>query len=201
MNRLTYGHFFALITAVFLVPATMQAQTGRASVTVTGTVSEVVNLSIPPNSNHGDVHMSVASSGNTVRVTLSGGNAATSVIRVPLMVRSNTGFRISGTFDSNTARLTGLSVLNARATGRLVSPEAVNNLEITQPFDRQGLKESDFSEDVLNGSAPFAVLSGPRVSLGGTLNSSNNALQITLLIRIEPQSVGAWQAHLTFSNN
>ena len=44
MNRLTYGHFFALISLVLLVPAAAQAQTG--SVTVKGTVSEVVTLSI-----------------------------------------------------------------------------------------------------------------------------------------------------------
>lgn len=199
MNRLTYGHFFALITLVLLVPAAVQAQTG--SVTVKGTVSEVVTLSIPPNSKHGNVDMSVVSSGGTVRLTLSGATAGSAVIRVPLLVRSNTGFRISGTFESSTARLAQLSVMDVRATGRLVSPEAVNNLEITPPFDLRGQRERTSSEDVLNVSAPFIVLSGPRVSLGGTLNSSNNALQITLLIRVKPESVGDWLAHLTFFNN
>lgn len=201
MDRLTYGHFLALITLVLLVPAAVHAQTGRASVAVQGTVSEVVTLSITPNSGHGNVDMSAVSSGGTVRLTLSGVAAGASVIRVPLLVRSNTGFKISGTFDSTTAQLTQLSVLHVRATGRLVSPEAVNNLEITQQFDLRGKQESKLSEDVLNVSAPFVVLSGPRVSLGGTLNSANNALQITLLIRIKPQSVGPWLAHLTFSNN
>lgn len=201
MDRLTYGHFLALITLVLLVPAAVHAQTGRASVAVQGTVSEVVTLSITPNSGHGNVDMSAVSSGGTVRLTLSGVAAGASVIRVPLLVRSNTGFKISGTFDSTTAQLTQLSVLHVRPTGRLVSPEAVNNLEITQQFDLRGKQESKLSEDVLNVSAPFVVLSGPRVSLGGTLNSANNALQITLLIRIKPQSVGPWLAHLTFSNN
>lgn len=199
MNRLTYGHFFALITLVLLAPAVVQAQTG--SVTVKGTVSEVVTLSIPPNSKHGNVDMSVVSSGSTVRLTLSGATAGSSVIRVPLLVRSNTGFRISGTFESSTARLAQLSVMDVRATGRLVSPEAVNNLEITEPFDLRGQLERTSSEDVVNVSAPFIVLRGPRVSLGATLNSSTNALQITLFIRVKPESVGDWLAHLTFFNN
>jgi len=199
MNRLTYGHFFALISLVLLAPAAVQAQAG--SVTVKGSVSEVVTLSIPSNSKHGNVDMSVVSSGSTVRLTLSGATAGSAVIRVPLLVRSNTGFRISGTFESSTARLAQLSVLDVRATGRLVSPEAVDNLEITPPFDLRGQRERTASEDVVNGSAPFIVLSGPRVSLGGTLNSSNNALEITLLIRVKPQSVGDWLAHLTFFNN
>jgi len=107
---------------------------------------------------------------------------------VPLIVRSNTSFKISGIFESNTALLSQLSVLNVRATGRLVSPEAVN-LKLPDRSDRQELQN------------PFFVLSGPRVSLGGTLNSPNNALQITLLIRLKPESVGGWLAHLTLFND
>ena len=201
MNRLTHGHFFALITLVLLVPATVQAQTGRASVTVKGTVSEVVNLSIAPHPHHGNMDMSMTSSGSTVRLTLSGAKPGSSVIRVPLLVRSNTGFKISGTFESNSAQLAQLLVVDVRATGRLVSPEAVNSLEITKHFDLRGQQENNLSENVLNVSTPFVVLSGPRVSLGGTLNSANNALQITLLIRLKPESVGPWLAHLTFFNN
>jgi len=43
------------------------------------------------------------------------------------------------------------------------------------------------------------VLSGPRISLGGTLNSPNNALQVTLLIRIKPLTVSGWMGHLTLA--
>ncbi len=46
-------------------------------------------------------------------------------------------------------------------------------------------------------SQPLLVLSGPRVSLGGTLNSPNNALQITVLIRLSPPAQ-QWTAQLTF---
>jgi hypothetical protein len=180
-----------LFIVVFLVPAGVEAQT----VTLQGRVSETVTLSIPPHTIQDAVNVDVVNSGGAVRMTLSGKNAKSAVIRVPLIVRSNTNFRISGTFESSTAQLVQLSVIDVRATGRLVSPEAINNLEIPPQFDGRGLKKNDSSEDF---SSPFFVLSGPRVSLGGTLESSNNALQIILLIRLESQSVGAWLAHLTF---
>ena len=194
-------HFFTLFTLVLLVPVGVEPQTTGSSVTLNATVSKTVALSIQPNSIDSDVDVDVVSSGNTVRLTVAGNGMGSQVVRVPLLVRSNTGFRISGTLESSTARLAQLSVLDVRATGRLVSPEAVNNLEITPPLDLRGQQERTSSEDVLNVSAPFIVLSGPRVSLGGTLNSSNNALQITLFIRVKPESVGDWLAHLTFFNN
>jgi hypothetical protein len=167
---------------VFLVPASVKAQT----MTATGKVSGTVALSIPPNSIHNAVNVNVVSSGSTVRMTLSGTSGKSPVIRVPLLVRSNIAFRVSATFESKTAELTHLSVVDVRPTGRLVSPEAINNLEIPEQFDLQG---------------PFVVASGPRVSLGGTLQSPNNALQITLFIRMKPQPTRDWLVHLTFFNH
>ena len=171
--------FVWLFIVVFLVPANVAAQT----VTATGRVSGTVALSIPPNSIHNGVDVNAVSSGSTVRMTLSGTGGESPVIRVPLLVRSNIAFRISATFDSQTAELTHLSVVDVRPTGRLVSPEAINNLEILDQFNNQG---------------PFVVASGPRVSLGGTLQSPNNALQITLLIRMKPQPTRDWLVQLTF---
>lgn len=175
-----------LFIVVFLVPAVAEAQT----VTLQGRVSETVAISVSPHLIRDDVDVNVVNSGGAVRMTLSGTSAKSAVIRVPLIVRSNIGFRISGIFESNTAQLAHFSVVDVRATGRLVSPEAINNLEISPQ-----LTEKDSSTDFSN---PFRVLSGPRVSLGGTLESPNNALQITLLIRLNSESVGGWLAHLTF---
>jgi hypothetical protein len=172
-----------LCAFLWLFTVSVQAQT----VTMKGTVSETVALSVPPNSIHGDIDVNVINSGSTARIVLSGTGANPAVIRVPLMVRSNTSFKISGNFESTTAQLNQLSVIDVRATGRLVSPEAVNNLEKSELSDLQ--------------EGFFPVLSGPRVSIGGTLNSSTNALQLTILLRINPNSSGAWLAHLTFLNN
>ena len=175
--------FGGLCAFLWLFTATAGAQT----VTMTGRVSETVALSVPPHST-AETDVNVVNSGNAVRMTLSGTSANSPVIRVPLMVRSNSGFRISASFESQTAQLAQLSVTDVRATGRLVSPAAVNNFEIPQQLDLEGLK------------GPFVVATGPRVSLGGTLDSPNNALQITLLIRIKPQSTDNWLVHLTFFN-
>lgn len=164
---------------VFFVCASVEAQT---SVTLRGTVSETVALSVAPTFTHGNMEV-VSTGGNTVRITLSGTDAEVPVIRVPLLVRSNSGFKVSAVVESQTAVLTDLSVIDVRPTGRLVPPGIVGAL-IKPKID-------------LDVSRPLLVLSGPRISLGGTLVSSNNALQVTLLVRMKPQQVNGWMAHLT----
>ena len=139
--------FAGLCVFLWVFSVTAEAQTG--GVTATATVSKTVALSISPNSIQGDVAVDLVSSGSTVRMTLSGTGAQPSVIRVPLIVRSNTSFKISGKFESNSALLNRLSVIDVRATGRLVSPEAVN-LELPIRSDVQELQN------------PFLVLRGPR---------------------------------------
>lgn len=183
-----------VLATLLTVVAGVEAQT----VTLNARVSEAVNLSVDRNSTDGDFRVDVASSGNTVRMTLSGNGEG--VIRVPLMVRSNTGFKISGRFESTTAQLTDLSVLNARATGRLVSSDAINQLVVSPRFDERGFTKI-IPTDAFDYSTPFFVFSGPRISLGGTLVSPNNALQVELLIRIKSDSVSDWLAYLTFSND
>ena len=118
-SKPNYRYLFMVIAVVLLVPTIGGSQT----VTLTGRVSETVFLDIAPNSTQGDVQ--VVSSGNTVRLTLSGEGAGSPVIRVPLLVRSNSSFKISGRFESTTAQLAQLSVMDVRATGRLVSPEVI----------------------------------------------------------------------------
>ena len=165
-----------LTLMVVLVPAGAKAQ---SAVTLKGTVSETVNLTVAPDSINADV----VSSGNTVRVTWS--STGSPVIRVPLLVRSNTAFKITATFESKTAVLSQISVADVHATGRLVSPQIVNGLHGKPQLDPDT-------------SQPLLVVSGPRVSLGGTLNSPNNAVQITVLIRLKPEPQRESPVHLTF---
>ncbi|HKG45435.1 MAG TPA: hypothetical protein VKB02_01815 [Pyrinomonadaceae bacterium] len=176
------GHFFTLIAVVLLVPIGVQAQT--ASVTMKGTVSETVTLSIAPTSTRSNLEV-VSRGRNSVEIILSGDEDHSEVVRVPLLVRSNSGFKISAVFESKTAGLSQLLVADVRATGRLVSPQIVSALQ-----DKPQLNPDT--------GQPLLVVSGPRVSLGGTLDSPNNALQITVLIRLKPQPARAWSAQLTF---
>jgi len=166
-----------LIAVALFLPAGIKAQ---SSVTLRASVSETVNISVLPNSIDADV----INVGNTVRLTLSSTDSP--VIRVPLVVRSNSGFKISAIFESKTAVLSQISVDDVRATGGLVSPQVVNALNLK-------------SYDDPDTSQPLFVASGPRVSLGGTLNSSNNALQITVVIRLKPESPRESLIHLTFA--
>ena len=182
-----------LIGVVFLIPPSAETQTNRGSVTLTGTVSETVALSVAP----GLAAMDVISSGNTVRLTLPG-RSADSDIRVPLIVRSNTSFKISANVETTTTQLAQLSVIDVRATGRMASPQAVNELNIPQQFDLRRSGDNAVGMDSINVSQPFLLVSGPRVSLGGTLESPQNALEITLLIRLKPQPVPGSPVHLTF---
>ena len=175
------ARWFTLIAVLFLAPLCAHAQ---SSVTLRGTVSETVALSILPNFTHNNVDVNVVNSGNTVRLTLSSMNGEFPV-RVPLLVRSNSDFKVSVVFESQTAVLTHLSVIDVRPTGSLVFPEVVNAL-VSSEFD-------------LDASQPLLVLSGPRVSIGGTLFSPNNALQVTLLIRMRSQAGPGSLAHLTFT--
>ena len=172
------SYFITMIAGLFLVPAAADAQTG--SVTAQATVSKTVALSVAPNFTAGGV----MSSGSTVRITVSGDDAKSPVIHVPLLVRSNSNFKISTVVESPTAEVSQLSIIGVHGTGALVSRAAV-----------KGLNVLDGSPD---GSQPMLVVTGPRVSLGGTLNSPNNALQITVLIRLKPHSIDDSSIHLTF---
>ena len=175
--RLRCRRIFTLIALVFLASVGAGAQTGR--VTLAGKVSETVTLSVSPSFTHGNVAADVVSSGNTVRITLTSSNTEATVIRVPLLVRSNSGFKISATAESQAALLPQLSVSDVRATGTLVSSAAVSGL-------------------VVDDSQPTLVVSGPRVSLGGNLISPNNALQITVTVSVKPEPAPGSLLHLTF---
>ena len=167
-----YRPIFMLLAVVF-VAASVEAQT----VSLKGNVSETVALSVLPDFTHPNIDVNVMSSGSTVHVTLSSDDAKAPVIRVPLLVRSNSSFKISAAVESTTAELAQLSVVDVSATGQLVSPAAISGLTISPQLD--------------------SLLSGPRISLGGTLTSPNNALKVTLLIRMKPQAVRGWLVHLT----
>lgn len=181
--RLKCHPIFTLLAVVFFAPAGANAQTGR--VVLQARVSETVTLSVLPDFTQSNASAEVMSTGNIVRITLTTIDSQAPVMRVPLLVRSNSGFKISAAFESPAAALDQLSITDVRATGRLVSPAAVNGLHVPERFDLDARE--------------LELVSGPRVSLGGTLNSPNNALQITVLIRLRSQLVPGQSIHLRFA--
>lgn len=168
---------FTLLAVVFVVPVGIEAQTGR--VAMKATVSETVTLSVAPTFSQSNVEV-VNLGSNTVRIIMTGDDR---VIRIPLLVRSNTSFKILA--ESQTGGLSQLMVTDVHPTGSLVSPHVVNALDKRPKAD-------------LNVTGPFVIASGPRISLGGTLNSPNNALQITVLIGLKPRPRPGSPVQLTF---
>jgi hypothetical protein len=54
----------------------------------------------------------------------------------------------------------------------------------------------------LNLSAPLSILSGPRISLAGTLNSADNALEVIILIIVKPDTgATSWLMSLNLSGS
>ena len=173
-------YVFTLLAVMCVVPASVAAQ---SSVMLRATVSQTVTLFVAPSFSDSNVQV-VTSGGNTVRITLPLNDANDPVIRLPLLVRSNTSFKITANFESTAAGISELQVTDVHPTGSLVSPHVVSALDVTRKID-SGV------------SQPLLVLTGPRVSLGGTLTSPNNALQITVLIHLKPHSPRG-SVHLTF---
>ena len=180
---------FTVLPVLLFMSLDVMAQTG--GVQLTGRVSETVALSVLPNFTSDNASAEVIRNGNTVRIELSGDGSNTTVFRVPLLVRSNSGFKISGEVESSSAtELSELSVVDVRRTGMLAAPLAASDLNVGAQNE---------NPNALAISQPSLVITGPRVSLGGTLDSPNNALQMTVLIRVRPHQAQRWLVHLTFS--
>src|SRR5438552_13626669 len=146
-------------------------------------VSETVALSVSPSLLQDKVGIDAHSDVKTLTLTLSGSATDVGVVRVPILIRSNTYYKISALVQSQAATLSGLSVLDARPTGRFVAPDAVANLVVARDLDSRNLNGTLQAAFLpLNLSSPLALLSGPRVSLAGTLHSADNALEVSLLI-------------------
>ena len=178
---------FTVLPVLLVMSTDVMAQTG--GVQLTGRVSETVALSALPNFSSENVNADVIRNGNTVGIVLSGNDASDVVYRVPLLVRSNGRFKISGEVESSAAaELAELSLIDVRPTGNLASPLALSDLNVRS-----------LSENPVANSQPSLVVTGPRVSLGGTLESPTNALQITVLIRVRPHQSQRWLVHLTFA--
>src|ERR1051326_4415133 len=131
--KLTCRFVFGVVAVVVLTSAHTAAQ--NAGVVLNGGVSATVTLSVPrilpPNTIKTDV---VNTTSNRVDLTLSSADK-NGVIRLPLLVRSNCGFKITGLFESNAAVVTQVVITSVQPTGPLVSKQAVRDVNIAKRFD------------------------------------------------------------------
>lgn len=180
---------FILATVIVFLPIAVRSQTA-GSIGMKGSVSRVVVLSVSPSAMRENIQLETVAEGNSLRVSLSGNGHGPEEIRVPLLLRSNSGYSISARVQSQTVIINQLSVTDVRGTGRFVAPEAIN---VT-------VARSD-NESPLDLSKNFPLFSGPRISLAGTFNSPDNALEVFVLIKVTPiKQAGSWQFNMTFSS-
>jgi hypothetical protein len=198
-----YRNYWMVAGVLVLLPIIAQGQTNTGPVTVRGNVSEIVALSVSPNWRQESVQINVQSDLKALTLTLSGSGPEVVAVRVPILIRSNIRYVISTLVRSQAVTSANFAVLDARSTGRFVAPDAVANLNVARELDSRTTNGTIQTASLpLNLSSPLAILRGPRVSLAGTLNSTDNALEVTLLITVKPDAAaGNWLLGLTLSGS
>src|SRR5688500_4284114 len=174
--------------SVFL-SVVVNAQTSLGSVSLKANVSGTVTHTDSPTLLQDNVRVDSHGDVKSLTLTLSGSARDVVSIRVPILIRSNTGYEISARVQSQAANLTNFAVLDAHPTGRFVAPDGFANLNVARELDSRN-KNGNFqvASLPLNLTYPLAILNGPRVSLAGTLNSADNALEVMLLIVVRPDA-------------
>src|SRR5207249_1402027 len=177
-------------SVVLLLPFMTLGQTRFAPVTMNARVSETVHLSVAQALTQDDVRMESHSAGGTLGLTLTGYSTDFTTVSVPILIRSNTSYKIYGSIQSQAAAVANFAVIDARRTGRFAAIDALASLNVAREFDRRtsnGTIRIALSPTSLASS--FSVMSGPRISLAGTLNSADNALEVTVLIAVKPEAL------------
>jgi hypothetical protein len=202
VHRLKYRNYWMVGGVIVLLAVVAQGQTRMDSIIVKGSVSEIVALSVSATSPQENVQIA-HSDPKALTLTLSGSGPDVLVVRVPLLIRSNIDYVISTLVQSQAVTLVNFAVLDARPTGRFVTSDAIADLKVARELDSRNRNRTIQTDSLpLNLSSPLAILSGPRVSLSGTLNSTDNALEVSLLITVKPDA-GAdnWLLRLTLSGS
>jgi len=198
MNWLKCRNFWLASSVVLLLPFMAQGQSRSAPVTMNASVSETVSLALGQDFAEDNVRVESHGVGKILGLTLSGSSTDVVAVRVPILIRSNTSFGISALVQSQAATLVKFAVIGARPTGRFAVMDAVANLKVAPELDSRitnGTMQTTFMP--LNLSSPFSILSGPRVSFAGTLSSTDNALEVTVLIAAKPVAdAREWTLHL-----
>ena len=198
MNWLKCLNFWLAVGVVLLLPFMALGQSRSAPVTINASVSETVALSVGQAFAENNVRIESHGAGKTLGLTLSGSSSDVVAVRVPILIRSNTGYGISALVQSQAATLVNFAVIGARPTGRFAAMDAVANLKVARELDSRSTNGKIQTAFIpLNLSSSFSILSGSRVSIAGTLSSIDNALEVTVLIAAKPEpGADEWTLHL-----
>jgi hypothetical protein len=195
--------FSLLLLLTLCLTCVARAQTGGGSVRMTGGVSETVALSIRQAAEAPGVLVTASrNADHSLTVNIYGNTRDLTEVRIPVQIRSNTGYRLSAAAKAGGANLSSLLVVGAHPTGTFVAAGAAEAVSVAAAFDgRGGANHSNVGgANRPNLSAPSELLSGPRVSTGGTLQSPQNALEVVLSMTVGPQADGqSWTVELLLS--
>ncbi|HEV3470993.1 MAG TPA: hypothetical protein VG148_16840 [Pyrinomonadaceae bacterium] len=198
-----YSITYPCRVAVFVVLAALplRAQHAGGTVTVTGRVSAVAAVSAGSAARvvEGDARVSARTDGaRGLVVSVSGTRGGETRLELPIQLRSNVGFALTASCVTGGAALSALSVEVSDA-GEFVHPGAAGRVVITSAFDgRPGARPaSGVGPDL---SSPVTILTGPPISMSGTLDSPNNMIEVVLrVVFAAPPGTRGWHAELSFS--
>jgi hypothetical protein len=174
----------------------------QQTATVTGHVSGVVAVSVgsPARVLEGDAQVSAQAAGvQHLVLSLSGTRGGETRIDIPVQLRSNVGVTLMASCTTSGATLSAFHVAEVGGAGAFVYPDALGRVEVTPAFDgRPGTRAPRSDRPEL--SSPVAILSAPPISMGGTLDSPGNMVEVVLrVVLTAPQSAEGWRAELKVS--
>ncbi len=176
----------------FLLAQDAAGQTTSASVAVSGHVSPSVFLNVAPGAQLSADNLQVTSTqqdARTIRFAISITSGEASRVSIPLQLRSNAASELSISTPHGGAELLTLTVTGARATGSFVAPEALS----------AALAAANDEPQAAHSTAAQKLLSVPRISLAGTHDSPTNALEVSLLLEVQPGQNATLELTLTAS--
>jgi hypothetical protein len=206
MNFFKHRNCWMVVGVLAFLPIVAQGQTRLGSVTMKAGVSEFVALSAGPTMPQHNLRIDAQGDPGSLTLTLSGSATDVVEVRVPILIRSNSSYNVSALVRSQAATLASFVVLDARPIGRFVATDALTNLNVTRELDRRatnGQGQTTAANSLpLSLSTPLSILSGPRVSLAGTLNSADNALEVIILIAVKPDAgATGWLTSVSLSGS
>ena len=166
-------------SVILAIPSTVCAQSSSGSTVLRGSISKTVTLSLFQSASHTGAELHAFENGAALSLVVSGSGFDRN-LQVPILIRSNISYHISASIQSETAVPTQLRVLSIEPSGKSVARDAVTGVAIRRQFDvpRGDPSAGEENLSTIDASVPFTIFSGPRISLGGGLNSPGNALKV-----------------------
>lgn len=190
--------------AIFVVLASLplRAQQASGTVTMSARVSGVANVSAASAAKviKGDAQVSAQFAGaQGLILSFSGRHGGETMIEIPLQLRSNVDFALIVYCTANGATLSGLHVVEVRRAGEFVHPGAEARVEVSPMFEGRtgGRAPHRGGPNLL---LPAAILTGPPISMRGTLDSPGNMIEVVLrIVLAAPDCEKGWDAELKLS--